>query len=695
MLPSRSTKRRWQRAKQSTVADYALTPYIARQAQPAAPIRPKDKFRTVMLTALRKQAGSWVVKALLLLLVVSFAIWGIGDIFYGNPAEETVASVGSSEITSGEVNNAFNRSLDNLQRQFGGQLTREQAIGLGLLQQTLQEQIGQRLVDIEAAEMGVSVDDDTLRRLITQNPAFQSAGRFDRFRFNQLLLTTGLSEEAYLETVRQELSRNALTESIAVGAAVPDAQVEAIFRYRNEERRGRYIKIADADIADLSPPEDASLEAIHSENGLRFTAPEYRTLTFVTLEPKDLLEEVEIAEEELRASYDDRLARYVIPETRAIQQLLARDEETASEANALLEEGTDFAAAADALDGVSFTDLGVIPENGMPAGIGGDAFSINEGEVTEPAESPFGFHLFKVAAITPEMVTAFEEVKDEILEELALVEAEDRLPGFATQLDDELAAGASVQEAANALGVPAETILLVDRQGRDQDGEPVEQLAAWPMMLDIAFDASKDQPSLLEETDAGSYFVVQVDEIVEPRLKPLDEVRDDVVLIYEDQQRREGAKTKALELLDQLQEAASLENLASSHGFAIQSIEPIKRSGNGADSGVNDAAIQALFATADGEMADDVVEMEDGVLIIVNDEIIGKDAGEDADGIEQLRAELARQVQSDLLDQYGRALQDVHAIQIDEDALNRLIEFDPAAHAYGGMGHAGGQPGMF
>jgi len=650
-----------------------------------------------MLTALRKQAGSWVVKALLLLLVLSFAIWGIGDIFYGNPAEETVASVGSTEITSGEVNNAFNRSLDNLQRQFGGQLSREQAIGLGLLQQTLQEQIGQRLVDIEATEMGVSVDDDTLRRLITQNPNFHSAGRFDRFRFNQLLLTTGLSEDAYLETLRQELSRNTLTGSIAAAASVPDAQVEAIYRYRNEERRGRYIKIADADITEITPPEDSALEEIHGENEQRFTAPEYRTITFVTLEPKDLLEEVEIADEDLQASYDDRSARYITPETRSIQQLLAPDEETAAEVNALLEEGTDFAAVAEALDGVSFTDLGEIPENGMPAGIGGDAFSINEGEVTDPAQSPFGFHLFKVAAITPEVVTPFEEVRDEIREELALVEAEDRLPDFATQLDDELAAGSNVRDAADAIGVRPETLELIDRQGRNQDGDPVEQLASWSMMLETAFDASKDQPSLLEETDEGAYYVVQVDDIVDPRLKPLDEVRDDVVAIYEERQRRDGAQTRAQEFLAKLQESASLESLSEGDEVAIETIEPIKRSDDGADSGLNSAAIQALFDTDEGEIAADVIEVDDGVLVIANDEIIGKDAGEDAEGIDQLRTELARQVQSDLLDQYGQALQNVHAIDIDEDALARLIEFDPAAHAYGGGGAAPGgpQPGMF
>jgi peptidyl-prolyl cis-trans isomerase D len=650
-----------------------------------------------MLTALRKQAGSWVVKALLLVLVLSFAIWGIGDIFYGNPAEESVASVGSSEITSGELNNAFNRSLDNLQRQFGGQLTREQALGIGLLQQTLQEQIGQRLVDLEASEMGISVDDDTLRRLITENPNFQSAGRFDRLRFNQLLRTTGLSEEGYLEAFRQELSRNALTSSIAAGASVPNAQAEAIYRYRNEERRGRFIKIEDASITEVAPADDATLEAIHGENEQQFTAPEYRAITYVTLEPEDLLEEVEIAEDDLRASYEDRSARYVTPEKRAVQQLLASDEDVATQASALIEEGKDFATVADELDGISFTDLGEVTENGMPAGIGGEAFAINEGEVTNAVQSPFGFHLFKVTAIVPEEVTPFEEARDEIRNELALIEAEDRLPAFATQLDDELAAGSSVREAADAIGIRAETIEQVDRQGRDQEGQPIEALAGWPLLLQTAFDAPLNEPSLLEETDDGSYYVIQVDEITEPRLKPLDEVREDVVALYEEQQRREGAIARAEELLAKLQETASLDTLAESEGLSIETIEPIKRSDSGSESGINRVAIQALFDTEEGQVADEVVPVEDGALVIANDEIINVDIGEDADGLEQLRAELERQVRADLLDQYGRALQDTHTIEINEDALTRLIEFDPATQGYGGGGMApvGPQPGMF
>ncbi len=646
-----------------------------------------------MLTALRDKASSWVVKALLILLVASFAIWGIGDIFYGNPSEATVATVGDSEISSGELNNAFNRSLDNLQRQFGGQLTREQAIGLGLLQQTLQEQVGQRLMATEARDMGISVDDETLRRLITENPAFQTAGRFDRLRFNQLLRTTGLGEDAYLEALRQELSQNALTGGVAAGAAVPDIMAETIYRFRNEERRGRFFKIADADTANLGTPTDEALEAIYKEDEARFTAPEYRTLTFVTLEPVDLLDEIEIAEEDIQAAYDDRSARYFTPEKRSVEQLLAQDEAVADKAKALVEEGKTFAEIADELkdDGVSLTDLGSVTETGMPAGLGDDAFAVNEGEVTAPIKSPFGYHLFKINSVEPEQVTPLDEVRDGIREELALVEAEDRLPNLATQLDDELAAGGTVAEAAEALGLTAGTVEAIDRRGLDQNDDVVENLAGWPDLIRTAFESEKDEPSLLEETDNGNYYVIQVDEIIGERLKELNEVRDEVVAVWEQQQRRNGARERAEELLTKLQETASLDTLAANDGITIEEIPPLKRSSDGAEHGLNNAAVQALFETDAGKVVSDVVEVDDGVLVIANEEVIEKHRSDDQGGFDQLKAELQRQMRADVLDQYGTGLRDTHPIEINDQVLTDLIENDPSL-GYGGGAIPQSQP---
>jgi peptidyl-prolyl cis-trans isomerase D len=225
---------------------------------------------------------------------------------------------------------------------------------------------------------------------------------------------------------------------------------------------------------------------------------------------------------------------------------------------------------------------------------------------------------------------------------------------------------------------------MVDRQGRDQAGEPVPALEGWPKLLQTAFDAPLNQPSLLEETDDGAYFVVEVSEIVEPRLKALDEVRDDVVTLYEEQQRRAGAKAKAEEIRARLQEAASFETIADDAGLVIETIEPVKRSADGAASGVSRAAIAELFTTDAGAVADEVIETEDGVLVLAVDEIIEKSATDEAEARAQLKTELERQLRADLLDQYGRALQDVHTIEIHEGALARLVESD------GNLGYGGG-----
>jgi len=255
-----------------------------------------------MLNALRKQAGSWVVKALLMLLVVSFAIWGIGDVFYGGSQNPAVAMVGESEISANELSEAFNRSLRNLQQRVGAQIDREQAIQLGLMQQALQDLITRRLVDLRARDMGLTVTDASLRELVTSDPMFQAAGRFERGRFEQLLLANGLTEEAYLASLRQDVVRGALTEGLSGAAVVPQALVDALYRHRNEQRSGRYAVVETSSTGGVPEPTQEDLEAFHAENEDRFTAPEYRALTFITLEPEDLVEEVEVGEDQIAAA---------------------------------------------------------------------------------------------------------------------------------------------------------------------------------------------------------------------------------------------------------------------------------------------------------------------------------------------------------------------------------------------------------
>ena len=343
-----------------------------------------------MLNALRRQAGSWVVKALLLLLVVSFAVWGIGDVFFGSPPNPTVAKVGSSEIAASELSDAFNRSLNALQGRLGGNIDREQAIQLGMMQQALQELIARRLIDLRARDMGLTVADDTLRSLITEDPLFQTGGQFDRARFEQLLAANGMTEQSYLASLRQDLVRSTLTGGLTGPVAAPEALVDALYRYRNEERRGHLVRVTTDSITDLPEPSEEELAAYLEAHEQEFTTPQYRTLTFVTLTPEDLLDEVAIADGAIEAEYQARMASYRTPERRTVAQLLAPDQATIDKAAEQVEGGASFAEVAEQLagEGVTADQLGAVTRSDLPAATGGGDLRARRGRGQRAGRDP-------------------------------------------------------------------------------------------------------------------------------------------------------------------------------------------------------------------------------------------------------------------------------------------------------------------
>ena len=222
--------------------------------------------------------------------------------------------------------------------------------------------------------------------------------------------------------------------------------------------------------------------------------------------------------------------------------------------------------------------------------------------------SAFGWHIFRVSAVEPEETVPLEEARAELARELALEEASNRLPDFAAQLDDELAAGTELAEAARVVGLQAVKVPAVDATGKDPDGAPVAALPPWPEFMQVALETPAGETSLLEETDAG-YFVIQVDQVMEPRLKPVEEVRDELRQAWQDERRRELARARAEELRAQLDDGAAADELLADAGFETKPIEPLRRDQTGADQGLNQAVVRALFATAPGEIAGEVVEL--------------------------------------------------------------------------------------
>jgi peptidyl-prolyl cis-trans isomerase D len=174
-----------------------------------------------MLNSMRKYATGWVVKVLFGVLILSFAVWGIGDVLRAPQTGVALAEVAGSEVDQREVMREFDRRYQELQERAGGGLTRQQAVAFGLLNQALDQTIARRLVDAHARELGLTVSEAELAAAIRDNPALTGPTGFDRSRFDTFLRSVGMTERDYVEALRQDTVRGRLVEGVTGAAAAP------------------------------------------------------------------------------------------------------------------------------------------------------------------------------------------------------------------------------------------------------------------------------------------------------------------------------------------------------------------------------------------------------------------------------------------------------------------------------------------
>lgn len=241
-----------------------------------------------MLDSLRKHATGWVAKVLFGFLVLSFAIWGIGDIFRAPHAGSAVAEVDGTDIPAREVSNEFDLRLRQMQQQYGAGIDRRAAVSLGLMNQALQAAVARRLVDAHARDLGLTIADQTVAAQIRQNPAFQGSTGFERERLDLYLRSIGMTEPDYINAVRADLVRNAIISAMTGPTGVPDLLARKLVEYRTESRRGQVLLVEAANI-EVETPTDEALTAYLAANAKTYEAPEYRSVTLVTLAPEDLV----------------------------------------------------------------------------------------------------------------------------------------------------------------------------------------------------------------------------------------------------------------------------------------------------------------------------------------------------------------------------------------------------------------------
>lgn len=553
-----------------------------------------------MLRGLRKASSNWLGKTIMAVvmgvLIVSFGIWGIADIFRGF-GQSTLAKVGHTEISLNEFRQIYNDRLQQIGRQFGRPLTQEQARAFGFDRQVLQQTIAEAALDEKARQLGLGQSDAETMRVILADPNFKGMnGAFDPQRFQMIIRQFGYTEARYLADQKRVSLRRQLTNTITAGLTPSNTLMEALSRFQNEQRSVEYVKLGAAQAGTIDPPSPETLAAFFDEHKTQFRAPEYRKIAYVAVTPEEIGKWSDVSDEDAKKLFEQRKDRLGTPEKRQVSQIVFPNVDEAQAARSRITSGTSFDdIAKERKLADADVDLGLVTKSAIldPA-IADAAFSLPSGEVSQPVQGRFGIALVKVGVIQLGIDPDYGSVANELKKEIAVERARNQVATLRDKMEDERGGGASVVEAAQKLGLSAVTIDAVDRSGKTPAGQP----ANIPPGLDVISQAFNSDVGV--DNDAisyrGGYVWYDVLGITPSHERPLDEVKDQVEARWKDDQIASRLRTKATEMVQKLGQDGKLADEAASLGSKLETASNFKREDS--PPGVPSGLIAAAFRTA-------------------------------------------------------------------------------------------------
>ncbi|RED53275.1 SurA N-terminal domain-containing protein [Aestuariispira insulae] len=621
-----------------------------------------------MLQTLRSSVGSWAAKIILLLLVGSFAIWGIQFDF--SSTGQAVVQAGDQEVSPTEFVQAYRARVAALRQQGidTSRLPQELIAGqvLGQLQ-------NQALFEAETKALSISSSDEIYIRDTHENEQFAgSDGKFDIDVFRAILDRAGMNENYYTYNRKRELAISSLIGAVDSSAKAPKTISSTLYKYLRETRDINYLSFPiDRTIA-LEPATPEMLESFYEERKEAFRAPEYRSITFVEITPSKLASGIEISEEQVKEAYDQRLDQYTKKETRKIYQMPLADKATADKAYAALQQGGDFIEVGKEFAGLGEGDLllGSVSLSDIPdEGLAETAFSLEKNSFSEPKEGLFGWYIVKAAEVSEESVTPLADVADGLKRSLAIEEAGQLAYDLSQDFDDRVGSGATFEEAAGALNLPIRTIEKLNRRGEDAAGTEVKDLPARSEFLEFAFTTEQGLDSLMQSNGNEGFYILRVDSIEESRIKTFDEVSEEVHALWTDAQYRDAAVATAEKLVQDLNTGAKIEEIASARGVQFIAAKKTDRSGNSVP--LLAPMISDLFTLAKGQATSNVDDKT--VTIATVAEIHQPELDQHQEEIESLQANIGNSIRNDLLEQYLSALRSKHGINVNEPLVSQLL----------------------
>ncbi|MBP0614393.1 peptidyl-prolyl cis-trans isomerase [Jiella mangrovi] len=622
-----------------------------------------------MLETMRNSVSGWTAKILLGLLILSFAVWGIGTSLTGG-LTRTVISAGETEVTPSEYAFAYSQAVNRISRQIGRQLSAQEAATFGVEQGVTSQLIAGAVLDEQSRKLGLGVSDERLAQVIADDPTFQDAnGQFSRATFQSILANAGIRESDYIARQMNVARRSQLVDAVVEDVETPKVFLTALGLYNGERRTVDYVSLSAPEASTIADPTTEQLSTYFDQNKARYAAPEYRSISYAEVTPQSLADPKAITDAEVKADYEARKASYTTPERRRIQQIVFADKAAAEAAKAKLDGGASFEEVAkEAGRSPADIDLGTVTKASIPAQkIADAAFALRQGEVSNVVEGVFGPVLLRVTKIEPEGVEPLAKVQDQIRKDLALSKAADAVDAAYTAYEDARGGGATFEEAANQAALTVKTVKAIDRNGNGPDGKPID-LPQKSDLLAAAFDSEPGVDALPVNVDPSGYVFYDVVNIDPAHDRKLEDVRDKVVADWKRERAGEQLEERAKSLAKEVEGGKSIADVAKEAGVQPMAANAVTRQSGASELG--QAGVEAAFSgpdgsvqTAPGKSPDTRLVMKVTEVAPPADPMANVSAGE--------RQQMAGMLESDLYQSYVTLLQNEYPVRINPGALEQ------------------------
>lgn len=583
-----------------------------------------------MLEIMRENASGWIVKILFAIIIFIFVFaFGMSGIDTGT--DPVLATVNDQIITRAEFEEAFQRTAENV-RASNPQVTPSQLQTPQFKQMVLGELISSRLLQAEAARLGISAADNEIAAAIAQLSIFRNqAGVFDPNIYKRALYQLRMTPSQFETSFKQELVAEKVKQFVSASGQVTPEQARQIYNWVGEEARIDYIQVSPSSYLSSVTVEEKETTEFYEKNKDRFMVPAQVRVNYLTFTPEDLAKFQTVTDEEISAYYNansESLKQKEEVNARHILVLVKESDsdEVKAEAKKKIERilkeakaGKDFAALAkkysEGPSGPSGGELGWFGRNAMVPEFEEVAFATDKGEVSDIVTTQFGYHIIKVEDRKEAKVMDLANVKEELKQKIAQEKAAGEITDLLDQSMDRLISGMKLDAIGDEINLIAATSQPMTETALVQSFGLTPEAAK--VVMELPLQDSHKTPLAVD----GGYILVEKVEDIPSAPMPFEQVQPTIINTLKTEKAAQKAKEEAEKILAALT-GDDATKAAKQYADRIKTSEPFDRQGNVPALGQNSDLAKAAFNAKGDKWLPAVYPLQTGFFVARLNELI-------------------------------------------------------------------------